>query len=109
MQAQQDVMQAQLAARPTSSGATLQAIAAARDANGSDADGFNYADVPTIAGVAPEHWPAGGMNRAWLRTGPLVQVTHLLVEYGLHQQGDPLPPALDRRNLLAEHIGTTRL
>jgi len=45
------------------------------------------------------------MTRVWLRSGPLADVTALLGDYGLAQDG----AALVKRNRLAQHIGTTRL
>jgi len=105
MQGQFAAMQAQLAligipAIAAAASASVQAIANARVVNNHYRSGVAYAMVPLADGTPPPNWPIG-FDRAMLRTGPIAVVISLLTDYGL------VPPAtaLDRRNLLALHIG----
>ena len=109
MQGQFAAMQAQLAligipAIAAAASASVQAIANARVVNNHCRSGVAYAVVPLADGTPPPNWPIG-FDRAMLRAGPIAAVTLLLTDYGL------VPPAvaLDRRNLLALHIGSADL
>ena len=108
MQAQFAALQAQLAqlgvpAMAAAASATVQAIASARARNAHDRRGEAYVVVPRADGTPPPNWPAN-FNRAALR-GNIAVIDALLVDYGLpHPAG-----VLDRRDLLAQHIGTMRL
>ena len=121
-QAQLAAVQAQIAALPTlaqaaiqaalvlhnapaiaaAAAATVRAIVAARAQNAHDRSGVAYATVPRADGTPPPNWPAG-FDRAALR-GPIAAVDALLNDYGL-PHGAPATP-LERRNVLAMHIGT---
>ena len=85
--------------------ASVLAIVNARMTNNHSRSGVAYAVVPRADGTPPPHWPLG-FNRAMLRTGHInLVITSLLNDYGL-----ALPAgALNRRNLLAQHIGTASL
>ena len=126
LQAQVNALQAQVHALPTlaqiqaaiaaalvphnapavaaAASASVLAIVNARAANNHSRSGVAYAAVPRADGAPPPNWPLG-FDRATLRTGPIAVITALLNDYGL------LPPAaaFDRRNLLAQHIGTAEL
>jgi hypothetical protein len=109
MQGQLVAMQAQLAligipAIAAAASASVQAIANARVVNNHYRSGVAYAVVPRADGTPPPNWPIG-FDRAMLRSGPIGAVNLLLTDYGLV----PPAPALDRRNLLALHIGTADL
>ena len=89
----------------------VQAIASARGRNAHDRDDV-YAVVPLADGTLPVHWPVG-FARPRLIAAPIGVINALLADYGLPNA--PVPPpagggaALNRRNALAVHIGTTRV
>ncbi len=89
----------------------VQAIASARGRNAHDRDDV-YAVVPLADGTLPVHWPVG-FARPRLITAPIGVINALLADYGLPNAPAPPPAgggtALNRRNALAVHIGTTRV
>ena len=90
--------------------ATVQAVVVARGMNNHHLNGVAYAVVPRADGTAPPSWPAAGLRRATLRTGPIAVVNALLNDSWLLPLALPLPvTALDRRNALAAHIGAAGL
>ncbi len=86
--------------------ATVQAITAARSQNAHDRSGVDYVVVPRSDGTPPPNWPLVGFDRAVLIRGNIAIINSLLNDYGL------LIPAQanvrDRRDILAQHIGTMR-
>ena len=109
MNGQFAALQAQLAVIgvPAISGAVsaiIQAIIAARAENHHDRSGVAYAVVPRRDGTLPPNWPAGFGRYALIR-GPIAIVDALLIDYGLPHAAS----VFDRRNELAQHIGTMRV
>ena len=101
LQQQQQQMQQQLQA-PV---ALMRAIDTARRRNHHALEGVAYTVVPMDGGGPPPNWPAGGMNRAWLRSHAIGAVNALLGDYGLPVAGT----RIERRNRLADHIGVVIL
>jgi hypothetical protein len=87
-------------------GPLVDRIAAARRENAHDLDGVAYAVVPCADGAAPATWPAG-FDRDQLRDAPIAVIDALLGDHGLPH--GPPRPVIERRNVLAVHIGTGRL
>jgi hypothetical protein len=85
--------------------ALMRAIDNARRRNHHALDGVAYMVVPMDGGGPPPNWPAGGMTRAWLRSHAIAAVDALLGDYGQPAAGT----AFERRDRLAEHIGTVGL
>ena len=85
--------------------ALMRAIDHARRRNHHALNGVAYMVVPMDGGGPPPNWPAGGMTRAWLRSHAIAAVDALLGDYGQPVAGT----AYERRNRLAEHIGTVGL
>lgn len=110
MQAHAAAMEAQLSAiQAQLQGAGLvpvsDRIALARAANHHDRDD-PYVPVPTPAGAAPAHWPAG-FSRPMLRTMPREQMVTLLGDYGIALANDA--PVADVLMRVCEVIGSARM
>ena len=84
----------------------MQAIISSRSRNAHDRSGLAYIVVPRADGTLPPSWPQD-FERDALVDGPIGPVDNLLMDFGL-PHGAPLT-LLERRNLLALHIGTNRV
>lgn len=82
--------------------ATARAILTARTRNAHSRRGVAYTVVPRDDGTLPPTWPAG-FNRDLLVEGPIGVVDAILHSYG---QPNGVAGAFERRNALAEYIGT---